>query len=444
MRGGRTGGGVGGGGGGRSSGTYSGGGRTSAGSSLGRNKASSGSNLGRGNTRNTSSGRGIGPVGAGVGGYMLGRNSSRGRYGGGYGGGRYYGGGGRNYGRGGGGCSGILLVLIIAIIAVVFILWPSDSGVTPSTIEREALPRGSANETGSMYTDNLSQPAIQNETKLTAGMQNFYNKTGVRPHLYIIEEIDGNTTLPTIPRLKEYSDAKYAEMFNDNGAHLLLVFFYNDDIEDYTMYATVGNAAQSVMDREAIDVLMDYIERNYENSSMSNEEMFSQAFDKTGERIMTVTTSPWPKIFLVIGSGIIAIIMLLIAMSWWKKSKAQKNLEAEQTERILGQDLGEFGSGNDAASELEKTYQNGASQSSDIIPVFKSDAQYIAAVRRDSGTIIAYRLANGLVLGKDEAVQRAKLGEIAGVCISRRDNSEFLKSLPDQTANNNLSSLPEF
>ena len=37
---------------------------------------------------------------------------------------------------------------------------------------------------------------------------------------------------------------------------------------------------------------------------------------------------------------------------------------------------------------------------------------------------------------------RAKDGEIRGVGIAHRKDTEYLKSIPDETENNNLSSLP--
>ena len=68
---------------------------------------------------------------------------------------------------------------------------------------------------------------------------------------------------------------------------------------------------------------------------------------------MTVTKSPLP----IIVGFIALVIIVVIAFAWWQKSKAQKNIEAEQTERILNSDLNTFGSGSDPdLKDLEDKY----------------------------------------------------------------------------------------
>lgn len=76
------------------------------------------------------------------------------------------------------------------------------------------------------------------------------------------------------------------------------------------------------------------------------------------------------------------------------------------------------------------------------IPVPNSDALTIVGLKKDSGRVIGYKLSDGQVLDKDEAVALAKRGGIMGVGISSRDGNEYLKSLPDETDDNNLSHLP--
>ncbi len=85
----------------------------------------------------------------------------------------------------------------------------------------------------------------------------------------------------------------------------------------------------------------------------------------------------------------------------------------------------------------------------DILPENKevqtphSNAQSIRAVVKKSGEIIGYELSTGERISKEEGVQMAKSGEIAGVSVSiSRKGEEYLRSLPDQDENNNLSSLP--
>ena len=76
------------------------------------------------------------------------------------------------------------------------------------------------------------------------------------------------------------------------------------------------------------------------------------------------------------------------------------------------------------------------------IPTPGPGALTITALKKDDGRVTGYQLSNGRVMDKEEAVALAKAGGIAGVGIATRDGSEYLKSLPDDTENNNLSHLP--
>ena len=76
------------------------------------------------------------------------------------------------------------------------------------------------------------------------------------------------------------------------------------------------------------------------------------------------------------------------------------------------------------------------------IPTPNADAQSITALKKDGGRVTGYQLSDGRVIDKAEAVNLAKEGGIQGVVISNRNGNEYLKSLPDDTENNNLSNLP--
>ena len=78
----------------------------------------------------------------------------------------------------------------------------------------------------------------------------------------------------------------------------------------------------------------------------------------------------------------------------------------------------------------------------DDVPTPKSDAREIVGLVKSSGRITGYQLSNGSIVSKEEGVSLAKAGEIQGVGIAHRKDSEYLKSLPDGTENNNLGNLP--
>lgn len=315
-------------------------------------------------------GRGLGSTGGGRGGFGGGPGPrgggfgpAGGGFGGGFGGPRMGWGPGFGWGGGwrrrrggffmGGGGPSLFIVLAIIGAAIAFSAVPQGAGrnVTPSTIDRQALPQGSAIDSGPMFTDHIGW--IGNPARLLPGMRNFFQRTGVRPHLYLVGEIYGTIT-PTNAQLESFANARYSELFDDE-AHMLFLFFRNARGQ-YGMWAAVGNQAQSVMDGEALDILMDFVQRYYYDRNVGTEEMFSRSFDQASGRIMTVTRSPWIPVLVLAG----LILILLLLLGWWKRAKEQKNLEAEQTERILGQSLDTFesspGAGSDPASRLAEKY----------------------------------------------------------------------------------------
>ena len=76
------------------------------------------------------------------------------------------------------------------------------------------------------------------------------------------------------------------------------------------------------------------------------------------------------------------------------------------------------------------------------IPQPAPNAQRITAVEKKSGRVHGYQLEDGRLLNKEEAVQLARQGGIWGVGIATRNGNEYLRSLPDEEEQNNLSSLP--
>ena len=76
------------------------------------------------------------------------------------------------------------------------------------------------------------------------------------------------------------------------------------------------------------------------------------------------------------------------------------------------------------------------------VPEPNADAKQISALVKEGGRITGYQLSDGRVLNKEEGIQLAKQGGIQGVGIATRNGTEYLKSLPDGSEENNLGNLP--
>lgn len=66
----------------------------------------------------------------------------------------------------------------------------------------------------------------------------------------------------------------------------------------------------------------------------------------------------------------------------------------------------------------------------------------LSGLSKRGGRITGYQLSDNSIVEKQQAVDMAKQGQIAGVGIAHRGNSEYLKSIPDGSENNNLGNIP--
>ena len=76
------------------------------------------------------------------------------------------------------------------------------------------------------------------------------------------------------------------------------------------------------------------------------------------------------------------------------------------------------------------------------IPLANKNARRIVGLVKESGRITGYQLSDNSIVEKQQAVDMAKQGQIAGVGIAHRGDTEYLKSIPDGSENNNLGNLP--
>ena len=78
----------------------------------------------------------------------------------------------------------------------------------------------------------------------------------------------------------------------------------------------------------------------------------------------------------------------------------------------------------------------------DDIPSPRSDAKEIVGLVKHGGKTEGYQLSDGSNVSKEEGIRMAKDGEIRGVGVAHRKDTEYLKSIPDDSEGNNLGSLP--
>ena len=81
-------------------------------------------------------------------------------------------------------------------------------------------------------------------------------------------------------------------------------------------------------------------------------------------------------------------------------------------------------------------------QTLDQIPQAQTDAKRIVGLVKEGGRITGYQLSDHSIVEKQQAVNMAKQGQIAGVGIAHRGDTEYLKAIPNGSENDNLGNLP--
>lgn len=206
--------------------------------------------------------------------------------------------------------------------------------ITRSSIQREKLPESKCERIDEWYKDDWGDWIDENGegASLETGLKYFYDSTGVQPYLWIMGEEGGN--YKSTESLEELAEVTYKEMFGDDEGHLLVIFReYPNESGNYMVTVTPGfDAETQVMDEEAKNILLDYIEYYYEDDDLNEGAFFQSAFRNAGERIMTKQMSLNSLITIVI-IVIVVIIGLMITFSILKKRRlAVKKQKAKQVQ----------------------------------------------------------------------------------------------------------------
>ena len=224
---------------------------------------------------------------------------------------------------------------------------PASSAQASSTV-REKLPASAVTKTD-WYAD-VDGGWVHSASRLTAGLEHFFEKTGVQPYVYILP----NGTTTSTSELTKRAEELYDTLFTDEG-HFLLVFC-DDGNGSFNCGYTAGSQAKSVMDSEAVGVLADYLDRYYQDLSLSEEEIFSKAFSSTADRIMSVTTSP---IVYVAIAGAVVVVAVIVVVVVRRRAEARRR-EQEHLEEMLNTPLETFGDAK--LDDLEEKYRSSSSE----------------------------------------------------------------------------------
>lgn len=226
---------------------------------------------------------------------------------------------------------GGILTAIFFLFVFIFVFVSSFSNDKQvSTRNREKIENPVA------YTNDCVKDEIgyvEDVSALSRNLQNFYNKTGIQPYIYLKAY---DASLSTDAEKEEYAKDWYDKNI-DNEDTFLYVYFEDADPDEVGYMAYVnGKEVTSVMDAEAVSIFWNYIDRYWTDGSLTMVQVFTKTFDSTAKTIMTKSTTgkDLAKKGILFGTvlvGAVAVIVILRMHYKRQKEKAQETIDILNT-----------------------------------------------------------------------------------------------------------------
>ena len=224
----------------------------------------------------------------------------------------------------------IACLIVFAVVIFSFFMIASDDSDVTSTINREKI------ENPIPYDNNCIKDElgyVENTSKLSKNLKNFYNKTGIQPYIYLKSY---DETLTSDSQKDNYAQNWYEQNI-DNEDTFLFVYYEDQDPNEIGYMAYVnGKQITSVMDSEAVNIFWNYIDRYWTDNSLSTVEVFTKTFNSTANTIMekSTTSNDIIKIICIIVGIVIVIggIIYILRMKFKRdKEKAKETVEILKT-----------------------------------------------------------------------------------------------------------------
>lgn len=224
----------------------------------------------------------------------------------------------------------IACLIVFAVVIFSFFMIASDDSDVTSTINREKI------ENPIPYDNNCIKDElgyVENTSKLSKNLKNFYNKTGIQPYIYLKSY---DETLTSDSQKDNYAQNWYEQNI-DNEDTFLFVYYEDQDPNEIGYMAYVnGKQVTSVMDSEAVNIFWNYIDRYWTDNSLSTVEVFTKTFNSTTNTIMekSTTSNDIIKIICIIVGIVIVIggIIYILRMKFKRdKEKAKETVEILKT-----------------------------------------------------------------------------------------------------------------
>lgn len=195
------------------------------------------------------------------------------------------------------------LLIAVAALLVALIVALSRGG-------SEAPAQGDGLWDGSWYEDDLGR--IPNDRALIGGMKAFEKKTGVRPYLTILEDVDPE-------ELDLFAQDQYEALFS-SGDHLLVVY---DEWGEDAYYLTARTGGESALTAADAARLLACLEQAYADpANGSYADAFGAGF-RRGGRELSANQGGSGAVGLLVGLGCLLAVLSVTLFLFLRKKPRQ-------------------------------------------------------------------------------------------------------------------------
>jgi hypothetical protein len=217
----------------------------------------------------------------------------------------------------------IMLACFVALVGTIMIAIAMETGVTQSTVSRNALHRGEGQDSNPRFVSDMrgGMSGIQNAVRINRALDDFVRKTGVRPFIYLTSHVYG-TDRPTASDMRNFANEVF-RTYNLDETHVVILFQERAERSghmEYMIEIFTGFRAINVMDSESVEILLDYLEIGW-NTHSTWEQIFEYALGRTANRIMSRSISPGLAISLC---WMITLVVAIVGCVIAGKARAKK------------------------------------------------------------------------------------------------------------------------
>lgn len=163
-------------------------------------------------------------------------------------------------------------ILLVGILLSAIVYKSNLDGITRSTVHREKLKTKEKFDKDCVETDTEYLSDVQHTAET---LKAFYKETGVQPYVLVVGKQGFGVESATETWLKEHK----------LGSNDMLLVYERIEAKKGISYIKVGSNASKVMDTQAQEILIDYLEY-YVNEIPALDASITKAFYDTSEDIM--------------------------------------------------------------------------------------------------------------------------------------------------------------